>query len=246
MEETISLKELMQTLRKRMTLIILITVVAMVLSGAISFFVLTPIYQSSTQLLVNQSKEEQPAYNVSEIQTNLQLINTYNVIITTPRILDKVITDLDLGMTVSQLKDKISVQNETDSQVVNITVQDPDPNQAAAIANKVAEVFEKDIVDLMNVDNVNILTKAEVGPKASPVKPQPLLNIAIAAVVGLMLGVGLAFLLEYLDNTVKTAEDIEKLLELPMLGAVANIEDQKIQRKVGNSRNARVRSEQVG
>ncbi|OAK67624.1 YveK family protein [Lederbergia galactosidilytica] len=246
MEETISLKELMQTLRKRMTLIVLITVAAMVLSGAVSFFVLTPIYQSSTQLLVNQSKNDQPVYNPSEIQTNLQLINTYNVIITTPRILDKVITDLNLEMTVNQLKDKISVQSAKDSQVVNITVQDPDPNQAAAIANKVAEVFEGDIVDLMNVDNVNILTKAEVGAKASPVKPQPLLNILIAAVVGLMLGVGLAFLLDYFDNTVKTAEDIEKLLELPMLGAVANIEDQKIQRKVNSSRGARVRSEQVG
>ncbi|MFS0614951.1 YveK family protein [Lederbergia ruris] len=246
MEETISLKELMQTLRKRMTLIVLITVVTMVLSGAVSFFVLTPIYQSTTQLLVNQSKDDQPAYNVSEIQTNLQLINTYNQIMTSPRILDKVIADLDLDMTATELKDKISVESAKDSQVVNVTVQDPDPNQAAVIANKVAEVFEKDIVDLMNVDNVNILTKAEVGPKASPVKPQPLLNIAIAAVVGLMLGVGVAFLLEYLDNTVKTAEDIEKLLELPLLGAVANIEDQKIQRKVSRSRSARVRSEQVG
>ncbi len=246
MEETISLKELMQTLRKRMTLIVLITVAAMVLSGAVSFFVLTPIYQSTTQLLVNQSKDEQLAYNPSEIQTNLQLINTYNQIMTSPRILDKVVADLDLDMTASQLKDKINVESAKDSQVVNVTVQDPDPNQAAAIANKVAEVFEKDIVDLMNVDNVNTLTKAEVGPKASPVKPQPLLNIAIAAVVGLMLGVGIAFLLEYLDNTVKTAEDIEKLLELPMLGAVANIEDQKIQRKVNSSRSARVRSEQVG
>lgn len=246
MEETISLKELMQTLRKRMTLIVLITVVAMVLSGAVSFFVLTPIYQSTTQLLVNQSKDDQPAYNPSEIQTNLQLINTYNQIMTSPRILDKVIADLDLDMTASQLKNKITVESAKDSQVVNVTVQDPDPNQAATIANKVADVFEKDIVDLMNVDNVNILTKAEVGPKASPVKPQPLLNIAIAAVVGLMLGVGVAFLLEYLDNTVKTAEDIEKLLELPMLGAVANIEDQKIQRKVNSSRSARVRSEQVG
>ncbi|GIN58822.1 capsular polysaccharide biosynthesis protein [Lederbergia ruris] len=246
MEETISLKELMQTLRKRMTLIVLITVVAMVLSGAVSFFVLTPIYQSTTQLLVNQSKDDQPAYNPSEIQTNLQLINTYNQIMTSPRILDKVIADLDLDMTATELKDKISVESATDSQVVNVTVQDPDPNQAVTIANKVADVFEKDIVDLMNVDNVNILTKAEVGPEVSPVKPQPLLNIAIAAVVGLMLGVGIAFLLEYLDNTVKTAEDIEKLLELPMLGAVANIEDQKIQRKVNSSRSTRVRSEQVG
>ncbi|WP_062108606.1 YveK family protein [Bacillus niameyensis] len=246
MEETISLKELMQTLRKRMTLIVLITVAAMAISGAVSFFALTPIYQSTTQLLVNQAKSDQPTYNPSEIQTNLQLINTYNVIIKTPRILDKVVEGLDLDMSANQLMNKITVQSAKDSQVVNITVQDPDPNQAAAIANKVAEVFQKDIVALMSVDNVNILTKAEVGENASPVKPQPLLNIAIAAVVGLMAGVGLAFLLEYLDNTVKSAEDIERILELPVLGSIALIEDQKMERSGVERSNSRGRSEPIG
>ncbi|EPZ38322.1 lipopolysaccharide biosynthesis protein [Anoxybacillus ayderensis] len=225
MEETISLRELFQTLRKRMWLIVAITVIATMTSGIVSYFVLTPIYQASTQLLVNQAKNDQPIYNISEIQTNLQLINTYNVIMKSPAILDIVKDELDLDMPIEQLNEKINVTSEKDSQVVNVTVEDPDPYMAADIANTVASVFQREIVKIMNVDNVNILAKAEVKEQPVPVKPKPLLNMAIAFVVGMMTGVGLAFLLEYLDNTIKNEQDVEKLLELPVLGSVTTIDD---------------------
>ncbi|WP_241739352.1 YveK family protein [Anoxybacillus flavithermus] len=200
MEETISLRELFQTLRKRAWLIIAMTVIATMISGIVSYFVLTPIYQASTQLLVNQAKSEQPIYNINEIQTNLQLINTYNVIMKSPAILDIVKEELDLNMPIEELNAKINVTSEKDSQVVNVTVEDPDPHMAADIANTVANVFQREIVKIMNVDNVNILAKAEVKEQPVPVKPKPLLNMAIAFVVGMMTGVGLAFLLEYLDT----------------------------------------------
>ena len=81
MEERISLKELLATLKERLVMIILITMTAGLVSGVVSYFFLTPIYQASTQMLVNQAKSEQSLYSPSEVQTNLQLINTYNVII---------------------------------------------------------------------------------------------------------------------------------------------------------------------
>lgn len=227
MEETISLKELLATLRKRILLILSLTFVAVLTSGILSFYFLTPIYQTSTQLLVNQAKNEQPVYNPGEIQTNLQLINTYNVIIKSPAILDLVIDELDLDMTTDQLNSKITVGSQTDSQVLAITVQDPDPKLAADIANTTATVFKKQITEIMNVNNVSILAKAEVKENMSPIKPQPLLNIAIALVVGLMAGVGLAFLLEYFDNSIKDEQDIERHLELPILGIISIIEDSK-------------------
>jgi len=229
MEETISLKELFETLKKRFLLIVSITLVAAIVSGVVSYFFLTPIYQASTQILVNQTKNDQSVYSPSEVQTNLQLINTYNVIIKSPAILDKVAEELDLNMSASQLNGKITVASEKDSQVVNVSVQDEDPKTAAAIANKTAEVFKKEIATIMNVDNVSILAKAEVSENPSPIKPRPLLNVAIALVVGLMAGVGLAFLLEYLDNTIKNEQDVEKLLELPILGVVSTIDDQKME-----------------
>lgn len=229
MEETISLKELLETLKKRLVMIILITMTAGLVSGIISYFVLTPIYQASTQILVNQAKSEQSVYSPSEVQTNLQLINTYNVIIKSPAILDKVAADLKLDMTAAQLNGKITVGSEKDSQVVNISVQDSDPNMAAKIANKIAEVFQTEIVKIMSVDNVSILAKATVAEDQSPIKPQPVMNVAIAIVVGLMAAVGLAFLLEYFDSTIKNEQDIEKILGLPILGVIAQIDDQKME-----------------
>ncbi|NRG44690.1 Wzz/FepE/Etk N-terminal domain-containing protein [Bacillus sp. CRN 9] len=244
MEETISLKELFLTLKKRIVLIIAIAIAAVMISGVVSYFILTPIYQSSTQILVNQAKEDQQ-YSTTEVQTNLQLINTYNVIIKSPAILDIVKQELDLSESTRQLNEKITVQSEQNSQVVNISVQDESPEQAAAIANKTAEVFQKEIANIMKINNVTILAKAEVGENQSPVKPQPLLNIAIALVVGLMAGVGLSFLLEYLDNTVKNEEDIEKVIGLPLLGKIATIDEMEEQTS-RSVRRASVRGESVG
>ncbi|WP_026568352.1 YveK family protein [Bacillus sp. UNC41MFS5] len=229
MEETISLKELLETLKKRLVLIVSITVIAAIISGVVSYYFLTPIYQASTQILVNQKKSEQSLYQTNEVQTNLQLINTYNVIITSPRILDIVSKQLNLNMTAAQLKGKITVGSEKDSQVVNLSVQDPDATVAAQIANKTAQVFSKEISSIMNVNNVTILSEAAVAENPSPIKPRPLLNVAIALVVGLMAGVGLAFLLEYFNNTIKNEQDVDKILGLPILGVIATIDDQKME-----------------
>ncbi|WP_226670503.1 YveK family protein [Metabacillus litoralis] len=248
MEETISLKELFLTLKKRLSLIIIITAIATATSGIVSYFVLTPIYQSSTQILVNQSKsDQQAAYNVGEVQTNLQLINTYNVIIKSPAILDKVIEKENLEISAGALNGLVTVGSEQNSQVVNITVQNEDPQKSAAIANSIATTFKEEISTIMNVDNVSILTQAQLGENPSPIKPQPALNMAIALVVGLMAGVGLAFLLEYLDNTIKNEQDIENQLGLPVLGAITTI-NMEGEMKEQNSKTTlpRTRGESVG
>ena len=72
----------------------------------------------------------------------------------------------------------------------------------------------------MNVDNVAILAEATISDNPTPIKPQPILNMLIGLVVGLMVGVGLAFLLEYMDNTIKTEQDIENLFNVPVLGVI--------------------------
>ncbi|MFZ3588959.1 YveK family protein [Bacillus sp. DJP31] len=242
MEETISLKELFQTLRKRLGLIMILTLVATMTSGVVSYFFLTPVYQASTQILVNQTKTDQQAYNVGEVQTNLQLINTYSVIIQSPTILEKVKDQLKL-----EKIGKIAVSSENNSQVVSITVEDENPVMAVDISNTIANVFKKEIATIMNVDNVSILSKAEVAENPDPIKPRPALNMAIALIVGAMTGIGLAFLLEYLDNTIKTEQDIERLLELPVLGAITVI-TQEVEQKgdAPNQNSRRSRGESVG
>ncbi|YCA44491.1 Wzz/FepE/Etk N-terminal domain-containing protein [Bacillus sp. JZ8] len=219
MEETISLRELFATLKKRLKLIIIITLAAGLISAIISYFVLTPVYQSSTQILVNQSKDGQQLYESYQIQTNLQLVNTYTVIMKSPAVLDKVKEQLDYQ---GSLAGKIQVTSEQDSQVLSVTVQDSDPELAAKIASTTATVFKSEIAKIMKVDNVTILSVAQIPDY--PIKPNKMLNVAIALVVGLMAGVGLAFLLEYLDNTIKNENDIEELLGLPVMGAVAKVD----------------------
>ncbi|KAA0958763.1 YveK family protein [Planococcus kocurii] len=239
MEETISLQDLFKTLKKRAGLIALLTILAITIAGVVSFLVLTPMYETSTQILVNQEATEASQLTNQNIQTDLQLINTYSVIIKSPAILDEVSSQLGLDMSVEQLNSKITVATAENSQVVNVTVQDEDPALAVDIANTTAKVFEGEIKELMNVDNVSILSPAVLKENPSPVAPNPMLNMAIAAVIGLMLGVGIAFLLEYLDTTIKTEQDIEDILGVPLLGVISPIkEDAKLEQPTTSKRRA--------
>ncbi|TKH02925.1 capsular biosynthesis protein [Peribacillus simplex] len=226
MEETISIKDIFQTLKKRWKLIMLLTLIAALISGTISYFLLTPVYQSSTQILVNQ-KQSKNQLDSTQIRSNIDMINTYSVIIKSPAILEKVIDDLELPQSVDQLSQKITINSQENSQVFSLTVQDSDPAKAVEIANAVSGIFQKEIKEIMNVDNVSILAKAEIKENPAPVKPNPLLNITIAVVVGLMAGIGLAFLLEYMDNTIRDEKDIETFLDLPLLGSIQKISQHK-------------------
>lgn len=226
MEETISINDIFKTLKKRWKLIMLLTLIAALISGTISYFLLTPVYESSTQILVNQKKSENQL-DFNQIKSNIDMINTYSVIIKSPAILEKVINELELDQSVDQLSEKITINSQENSQVFSLTVNDSNPTKAVEIANTVSSIFQKEIKDIMNVDNVSILAKAEIKENPTPVKPNPLMNISIAVVVGLMAGVGLAFLLEYMDNTIRDEKDIETLLDLPLLGSIQKISHHK-------------------
>ncbi|MBG9530955.1 capsular biosynthesis protein [Bacillus thuringiensis] len=246
MEETINLKELFHILKKRLAMILVIAFGAAIVSAIISFFFMTPIYQSSTQILVNQKKQEGAAIQLGEIQSNIQLTNTYKVIIKSPVILEQVNEKLNLNMTAQALAKKVNVTNEKDSQVISITVEDKGPKVARDIANVTADVFKGEVSKIMNVDNVTVLSKAEVMENQSPIKPAPMLNVAITFVVGLMASVALAFLLEYLDNTVKKEEDVESLLGLPVLGIVARMDEETMNVKSHAPSSRKVRGQTIG
>ncbi|AXI10475.1 capsular biosynthesis protein [Oceanobacillus sp. 143] len=230
MEETISLKEIFEVIKKRLLLISALTLGAAIIAAVISYFVITPTYEASSQFIVNQEQQDPNVQlNPGNIQTDLQLINTYNVIIKTPAILDKVIEELNLPYSAGALSSKIAVSSADNSQVVTVTATDEDPAQAVKIANSTVGIFQNEIPELMNVNNVNILTQAQLSPNPIPVAPNPILNIAIAIVLGIMVGIGLAFLLEYLDNSITTEDDVEKKLGLPVLGVISRVSDEDVQ-----------------
>jgi len=238
-EETLSLQEILKIIKKRLLLIITLTIVAVSIAIVLSFYILTPIYQAQTQILVNQKGSSEEVYSWTQMETDLQLINTYNDIIQSPVILNKVIEELKLDTTHEQLITQITLSSESESKVLKIEVQDPDPEQAANIANVTAEVFKEEIPSLMNVNNINILAPAKVSENPIPVKPNKTLNIAIGAVIGIMLGIGLAFLLEILDTTIKDEKDVEEILGIPIIGLVGSIPLEKVNKSSFKSHKVR-------
>ncbi len=223
MNETISLQELFSILRKSFWRILALTIVAALISFAVSTFLIKPTYQAGTQILVTPKKQETDVIDAAQVQSSVTLVNTYRVIIKSPAILEKVQEEVENAPdSIGALNNMITVESEQNSQVINVSVQSTDAALASNVANAVAKTFSKDIPDLMNVDNVKVLSVS--GIPTSPVSPNILLNTAIAGVVGFLLGVGLAFLREVLDRRIRTEEQVQQLLDLPVLGSIPDID----------------------
>ena len=220
-EYEIDLREIFGMLRKRWLMIASITLSAAILAGVLSFFVLKPQYEASTTMMVSYKQDQDMLMNFNELQMSQKLATTYSQIIKSERIADAVIEKLELDLTAEELNEKISVSQVEATEILKITVKDSDAELAALIANTEADIFKQQINEMMKVDNVSTIDVAKVPEK--PVAPNKVMNIAIAAVVGMMMSAGLVFVLEFLDRTYKTPTDIERHLGLPILGAIPDV-----------------------
>lgn len=224
--EELDLRDIIHIIRKRFWLLVVIVIFSTVITGVISYTLLDPVYEASTKLIVNQSAEALPnqQLNLNDINTNIKLIDTYKEIMLTPRILDLVVEQHpEFQLTSSQLAEKLEVSSVNGTQVMTVKVQDDSYNRAVEIANAVSQTFQKEISYIMRIDNVTILNEAKHNENAEPVKPNSMLHLAIAFVVSLMVALGLVFLLEYMDDTIKSEEDVLQVLELPTLAVIANM-----------------------
>ena len=226
MEEEISLVELFDIIKKHFKYIVLTTLATTVIASIYTLFLVTPMYQSSTEILVTQSSSENTVVSQADINTSISLINTYEDIIRNNVILDPVIEELDLDMTTGALRDSITVQSESNSQVFSIRVENENPYQAAEITNATAGIFQERIFDIMNVDNVTIISEAT--PNMNPASPNNLLNIIIGFLLGAMIGIGLVFLRELTDTTVKSEEYVEQATGWVSLGHISTFTKQDL------------------
>jgi len=230
MEEEIELRQYWEVLRKRWVIVVVLPLIAALTSGIISFWVIKPVYQASTTLIVGQ-KASDAAKNAAQmldnnvLLANQQLAKTYATIAQSRTVEQAVIKDLNLPLTVEVFDKLIAITQVKTTEILEIQVTNTNPDLAASIANTMSQEFSKAVIEIKKVDSVSIVDKAVV--PAKPVKPNKTLNVLIAFVVGLMASVGLVFMLEYLDNTIKTSSDVEKLLGIPVLGIIPNYQTSK-------------------
>ena len=238
-DDVISLGQVFNTLRKHILMIIIFSFGGLLVSAGVTYFVMTPKYDSSALILVNQKDNANIANQYNAVQTDLQMINTYKDIITEPVILDQAAKDLHksgrFNGTADDLKAALTISNNQNSQVVNVTARATSPYVARDIANAVTKVFKKKVTKIMsNAKNVSIISPAKLQTDA--VSPRKAINLAIGLLAGLVIGILIAFIRELTDKTVKAPDFITDTLGLPLLGTVYNIESHDL--KFGQTRSA--------
>ncbi|TDG00301.1 YveK family protein [Paenibacillus piri] len=237
------LKDCVRIVKKRLWLIVLCVVVSTLTTALFSHYNSRPIYQASTKLIVNKTIEQgqlgKEQMDFGAISTSISLIDTYKEIIKTPAIMDKVIQRYpDLRLTEDQLIKSINVSALNGTQVMTLMAIDLSYERAVKIVNAVSEVFKSEIPKIMKVDNVTILNVAKMNDNPQPLNLKTNQNIIISFAVSLLFGVGIAFLLEFLDDTLKTKEDVEAALGLPTFSVipVTKVKALKLQRSKRASR----------
>jgi len=219
MEAEISLSELLNILRSHLSKIFLSGLIGVIIFGVYTFFLVTPQYQSTSKIVVNQTQSTGQTLTNTDIQTNLNLINTYQSIIQEPIILEDVIANTKVNISTNQLKNKISIQTQNNSLVFGVTVSDGSPYAAAELANAIADSFQSKIGDILDVESVTILSQAV--PNLTPVSPNTMLNIFVGLIFGMVVGVAIAFLFEHLDNTIKGSKFINENTGWTDLGSIS-------------------------
>ncbi|WP_167387710.1 YveK family protein [Apilactobacillus timberlakei] len=232
-EDSNSLEELsniFKMLLKHIKLIITVTIITVAIFAIAVLFVIKPKYQSTNEIIVNQ-KITKSNNQYSELQqaqsTDLQLVNTYKTILTSQTVSSAVAKDVgnkDYG------NSSLSVNTDQSSQVIGISVTSSNPIIASKVANSTANVFKKKIKEIMNVNNVSVISKAS--PNYTPVSPKTVPNLIIGCLIGIILGILLALLKEYSDKTIKDMDYVTNELGLTDLGQINDIDMKLIKKNV--------------
>ncbi|WP_307993854.1 Wzz/FepE/Etk N-terminal domain-containing protein [uncultured Intestinibacter sp.] len=218
-EEVIDLREYLSIIKKKWFIMAILCVVCVAASTVYSFFIAKPVYQAETTLIVKTEKTEGTnSLSNDQVMVSQKLALTYGEIIKSRKVLDEVIKNLDLKESNGSLASKISVSTVTDTQIIKVSVQDTNKSNAAKIANEIPKVFAKEAIRIADANGVEVIDKAQT--PVNPVSPNKKMNILIAGVLGVMIGLFIIFIIEFLNTKIKTPQDIEKELGLPLLGVI--------------------------
>lgn len=223
-EQEIDLLELGKQILKHSLLILILAILAGAVAFGLSKYVISPKYEANTSMIVSSSKQNvdqnnpQADVELSQINANRALVSTYSEIVKSRGIADKVIANLNLDMDYEEFSNKVSIEPVKDTQIISVKVVDTIAQRAADIANETSMIFKDSITQIMNVDNVQILDKATL-PEA-PSSPKVMRNTAIGAMLGFILGIGIALIMELSNTRVKTSEEVTEAFDIAVLGLI--------------------------
>lgn len=219
--QTMLLSEIFGVLKKNFLLLVLMMLIGGGAAYYLSQYVIAPTYEASTQVLI--VPKEEAGTNVidsAQVSSSLSLVNTYRVIMRSPAILNEVQERVPEAPT--DISEILLVESEEDSQVINIVVQYVDPVVATEIANVITRVFASEIPDLMNIDNVRILSEAVI--PGEPIAPNLVMNTAMGLLAGFMVGGALALIRHTFDKRIHDEREAELILSMPVIGSIPVIE----------------------
>ncbi|GAA0077131.1 Wzz/FepE/Etk N-terminal domain-containing protein [Clostridium sp. CTA-5] len=218
-EEIIKIEDIVNILMKRWKMIILITIIATLLSGIISFFVIAPKYEASTKVFIGKENTQDQNYNNNDVQMYQKLLKTYAEVITTNDLVKSALSsNININISSEDVLKSLTVTPRADTQILEIKYISKDKELSKNVVDSITTEFIKSSKELIPNGNVKIIESVKMPDKA--VSPNKTMNIAIAFLLGLMVSVGLAFLLEFMNNTFKNKEQLEQLVGLPVLGAI--------------------------
>lgn len=223
--EELDIKEILKIFWNKKVLIISITIIFLLVGFIYSSFFVTPMYRATTTVILVQSADtgSDKAITQSDLTLNQKLVPTYSALIKKRIIATPVIQNLGLNISESDFAKKVTASSVSNTELIDISVTDTNPYEAARIANEVAKVFGEKIKGIYNIQNVSIVDEAIVPKSAYNVKP--LKTMVIFAFIGLVISFIATFLMFYFDTTIKSKEDVENITGLPILTVVPEYED---------------------
>ena len=236
--EELDLKELISIFLNKKYLIIIVLLVSAILGIIYTNKFITPLYQSSTTLVLVQigsdNISQQSSITTTDVTLNSKLVDDYSEIAKSKTVARTVRDNLNLQQSIEDIQESVSVTSISEAEVIRITVTNSDPELAYAIANEVATVFKDKVNEIYKVNNVHVLDKAEIPNEPSNI--HLLKNIVIFMFVGFILVSAYILLLNMLDTTIKTDLDIEKNLGLPVLASIV-LTDENVKKKIKKNNN---------
>ena len=231
--EELDLKELLEMFWEKKLQMILITAIFITIGVVYSLGFVVPKYQSTTTLLLaTNSSSDSTSITTTDITVNSKLVSTYSDLVRSDKVIRQVISNLAIDADEEEIRKNVSVTAKSDTEIIKINVKNEDPVLAAKIANEIAKVFIDSIIkEYYGMENVYVVDEAEI--ETEPYNVNHIKDVAIFAFIGIVIASIYVLIINILDTTIKSSEDIEKITGLTVLATIPIYEiiDDKNKRK---------------